>query len=165
MVVKHVNRKGQTFYLHETRTKTGKPKYFFSMKDQGQLAGSMPEGFEVYENPDAQVFFRKKLPRIITDHEVAVVREGLRKHAGGQLCMADVREKHIVIYHSRGGDLYQKVLRFTLVDEDRRTFAAERWCFLGSIDDWIPLSGGGDLAKLVQRYGPHIGKDSFYELM
>ena len=25
MVVKHVNRKGQTFFLHETKTKTGKP--------------------------------------------------------------------------------------------------------------------------------------------
>src|SRR4051812_1847952 len=102
MVVKHVNRKGQTFYLHETRTKTGKPKYSFSMKDDGVLVGAIPEGFEVYENPDAQVFLRKTLPRFITDHEVALVREGLRQHARHRHCMADVREKHLIVYYSEG---------------------------------------------------------------
>ncbi|MGA7496363.1 MAG: hypothetical protein WBX00_06495 [Isosphaeraceae bacterium] len=49
-------------------------------------------------------------------------------------------------------------------EEDRRSFAAERWCFLGSIDDWIPLSDSGDLFKLVRRYGPHTGKESSYEM-
>jgi hypothetical protein len=165
MAVTHVNRKGQTFYLHETRTKTGKPKFFFSMKDDGVLVGSIPEGFEVYENPDAQVFLRKKLPRFITDHEIAAVREGLRKYAKDRPCMADVREKHIVVYYSERGDLYQKVLRFTLVDENSRRFAAERWCFLGSIDDWIHLSGGSELPDLVKKFCPHIGKESFFELM
>jgi len=164
MAVKHVNRKGQTFYLHETKTKTGKPKYFFSMKDEGLLVESIPEGFEIYENPDAQVFLRKELPRLIADDEFAIVRERLRKYARDRRCIADVREGYIVVYYSERGDLYQKVLRFTLIDEDRRNFAAERWCFLGSIDDWIPLSNSGDLSKLVQRYGPYIGKDSFYEL-
>jgi hypothetical protein len=165
MIIKHLNRKGQRFYLHETKTKTGKPKFFYSMKDGGALVGSIPEGFEVYENPDAQVFLRKKLPRFITDPEIAAVREGFRRYAKDRPCMADVREKHIVVYYSERGDLYQKVLRFTLIDEDRRSFAAERWCFLGSIDDWIPLSGGGDLSQLVKRYAPHIGKESFFELM
>ena len=27
--VQHVNRKGDRYYLHQGRTKTGKPKYFF----------------------------------------------------------------------------------------------------------------------------------------
>jgi len=165
MAVKYVNRKGQTFYLHEAKTKTGKPKYFFSMKDEGVLVESIPEGFEVYENPDAQVFLRKKKPQFITNSEIAIVREALRKHAKNQFCMVDVREKQIVVYHSAGGDLYQKVLRFTLINEDSRKFVTERWCFLGSIDDWIHVSGSGDLATLVKKYAPHIGKESFYELM
>ena len=131
MAVKHVNRKGQTFYLHETKTKTGKPKYFFSMKGDGGLVESIPEGFGIYENPDAQVFLRKELPRLIADEEVAIVREGLRKYARDRRCMADVRERHIVVYYSERGDLYQKVLRFTLIDEDRRSFAAERWASSG----------------------------------
>ena len=32
---------------------------------------------------------------------------------------------------------YTKMLRFTLSNPDRRLFTAERWCFRGSIDDWI----------------------------
>jgi hypothetical protein len=164
MAVTHVNRKGQTFYLHETRTKAGKPKYYFSMKSDGPLVGSIPEGHEVYENPDAQVFLRKALPRLITDQEVAVVREGLRRYAKGRHCRADLREWHVIVYHSERGDLYQKVLRFTLVDEGARRFAAERWCFLGSIDGWIDLPGSGDLATLVERYAPHIGRESFFGL-
>jgi len=165
MVVKHVNRKGQTFYLHETKTKTGKPKYFFSMKEEGVLVGSIPEGYEVYENPDAQVFLRKRLPRFITDHEIAIVRDGLHRYAKDRHCISDVREKHVIVYYSEGDNLYQKVLRFTLIDEDQRCFAAERWCFLGSIDNWINLSGGGELARLIERYAPHIGKESFFALM
>jgi hypothetical protein len=164
MPVTHTNRKGQIFYLHETNTRTGKPKYYFSMKADGPLVGSIPEGHEVYENPDAQVFLRKALPRFITDPEVAVVREGLRRHAKDRHCRADLRERYIIVYYSERGDLYQKVLRFTLVDVDARRFAAERWCLLGSIDDWVHLSGSGDLATLVERYVPHVGRESFFEL-
>ena len=40
--------------------------------------------------------------------------------------------------------MYQKMLRFTLDDKGDRTFRVQRWCFKGSIDDWIDLwmSGG-----------------------
>ena len=35
MPVTHVNRKRDTYYLHAGTTKTGKPRYWFSMKDDG----------------------------------------------------------------------------------------------------------------------------------
>ena len=63
---------------------------------------------------------------------------------------------------------YMKVMRFTLVDEKDRTFRVQRWCFRGSIDRWIDLweSGGkGKLSDLVKRFCPHIGQESFFELM
>ena len=62
---------------------------------------------------------------------------------------------------------YMKVLRFTLVDEEKRTFSVQRWCFRGSIDDWIDLwSSGhhGKLLDLVRKFCPHIGQDSFFDL-
>jgi hypothetical protein len=164
MPVTHVNRKRDTYYLHAGTTKTGKSRYWFAKSAEGDLVESIPEGYEVYENPDAQVFLRKEVPRLVSDEEIAIVREGLRKYAKDRRCMADVRERHIIVYYSERGELYLKVLRFTLIDEDHRSFAAERWCFLGSIDDWIPLSNSGKLPKLVQHYGPHIGKESFYDL-
>jgi hypothetical protein len=48
MPVTHTNRKGQIFYLHQTKTRTGKPKCYFAMTADGPLAGSIPEEHEVY---------------------------------------------------------------------------------------------------------------------
>lgn len=55
---------------------------------------------------------------------------------------------------------------FTLQDEDERLFSAERWCYLGSIDAWRPLLGGAaDLESLAAQLLPHVGRESFFELM
>jgi hypothetical protein len=68
MPIQHINRRRQTYYLHERKTKTGTPNYFFSMKSEGSLVEEIPEGYEIYENPNAQVFMRKIQPQIISDH-------------------------------------------------------------------------------------------------
>jgi hypothetical protein len=62
---------------------------------------------------------------------------------------------------------YSPVFRFTLVDPQERLSIAERFCFRGSIDDWMHLAGGGPdpLERLAKRYVKHLGKESFYELM
>ena len=57
------------------------------------------------------------------------------------------------------------MLRFTLIDEGERQYSAERWCFLGAIDDWFFLSGGNSLENLARRYLPHLSRESFFELM
>ena len=75
MPVTHVNRKQDTYYLHAGTTKTGKPRYWFSTKAEGDLVNAIPEGYEVYENPDARVYLRKKPPQIVTPEEVAVVKQ------------------------------------------------------------------------------------------
>jgi hypothetical protein len=60
---------------------------------------------------------------------------------------------------------YTAMLRFTLIDENRRQFAAERWCFRGSIDDWFPIGKPGSLQALAEKYLPHVNRESFFELM
>ena len=61
MMFEYKNRKGKTHYLHVGKTKTGKPKYYFSMKKDGELVDAMPVGYEIYEHPaNAQVFFAQK---------------------------------------------------------------------------------------------------------
>ena len=73
-----------------------------------------------------------------------------------------------VQYHSKRGNIYQKMLRFTLDDKKDRVFRVERWCFIGSIDRWIDLwesGSAGKLSDLVKRFCPHIGQESFFELM
>jgi hypothetical protein len=96
--ITYTNAKGKTYYLHQGTTKTGKPKYYFSMESNGALAESIPEGFEIYENPNAQVFLRKIPPKIITDEERKVVEDGMRKYAGVQDCKIDVKGNAIVVY-------------------------------------------------------------------
>jgi hypothetical protein len=186
MPVTHVNRKRDTYYLHAGKTKAGNPRYWFSKSTEGDLVDAIPEGYEVYENPDAQVFLRKIVLPLVTPAEVAVVKEGLERYAPRQNCVVDIHKEHIVVYHAErlkldfGGfrfgfrDLpvyygnYMKVLRFMLTDEDERTFRVQRWCFKGSIDDWIDLwmsRSEGKLSDLVKKFCPHIGQESFYELM
>jgi hypothetical protein len=60
---------------------------------------------------------------------------------------------------------YTKMMRFELVNPDERVFVVQRWCFRGSVDDWIWVGGPAPLADLVRQYGQHLGKESFYELM
>jgi hypothetical protein len=186
MPVTHVSRKEDSYYLHSGRTKTGKPRYWFSKGEDGELVASIPEGYEIYENPNAQVFLRKIVPQLVTPFEVEVMKKGLVRYAPGQHCIVDVQGDQIVVYHAERVRLdlerfgfglqelppssrsYLKVMRFTLIDDFSRNFRVQRWCFRGSIDGWIDLFDSrsqGNLADLVKRFCPHIGQKSFFELM
>ena len=168
MPVTYVNRYRDTYYLHAGKTKTGKPRYWFSTKAEGDLVDAIPEGYEVYENPDARVYFRKNRASARDPRRDRSGQDGLERYAPDQHCLVDVRKADIIVYHSKRGNMYQKMLRFTLDDKKDRTFRVQRWCFKGSIDDWIDLwvSGGiGKLPDLVREFCPHIGQDSFYDLM
>src|SRR5229473_5590798 len=157
----YTNAKGKTYSLHQGTTKTGKPKYYFSMESAGPLAEAIPEGFEIYENPNAQVFLRRIPPKLITDEERQVVEDGMRKYAEVQDCKIDIKGKTIVVYtphqsveefarlltglnpfisEAKVRELfarsvqYAPMLQFILDDAKRRTFTAQRYCFRGSVD-------------------------------
>ncbi len=40
---------------------------------------------------------------------------------------------------------------YNFVDATRRTFQSQRYCFLGSVDDWIEIGNPGKLSTLVNR--------------
>ena len=190
MPITHVNAKGKTYYLHQGVTKTGKPKYYFSLKNTGTLATAIPAGFEIYETPNAQVLLRKIPPKLITDEERQLVEAGMRQYSDVHDYKIDVKGNAIVIYTAdQDADefsnrlkglnpvigetkareffsslaYYSPMLQFTLEDSERRVFSAQRYCFLGSIDDWIYI-GHGELATLVKTFLKHLGKDSYFEL-
>src|SRR5213592_1955089 len=184
MSITHTNAKGQTFSLYQGTTKTGKPKYHFAMQSEGTLAASIPPGYEIYENPNAQVFLRRIPPRIITDEERHVVKEGMRTYAEVKDYKVDIKGNAIVIYTAdqdmetlaaivfdphasreenarrmqvlRESRHYSDLLRFRLVDDMGRTFQTQRYCFLGSIDDWIDIGKPGTLARQVKTYVKHL---------
>ena len=191
MGIQHVNRKGDTYYLHQGKTKTGKPKWFFSTKKGDCLTESIPEGYEIYENPNSQVFLRKIVPRLVWPEEIALVEQGIRAFAKARHFIVEAKKNAIVVYlPNQDADslmedyrpllgfgrsfpagfieqrlTYTPMMRFVLVDDKKRLFSVDRWCFLGSIDDWFHLASAADLSKQVKKYIPHLGKESFFELM
>lgn len=71
----YTNRHGETYYLHEGTTKTGKPRYFFAKTIRERALDNMPEGFEVAESVNAVVSVRRKTAgtSLVPDEDLAVV--------------------------------------------------------------------------------------------
>jgi hypothetical protein len=69
MPLAYVNAQEKTYDLHPDMTRTGKPTYHFDMKSNGHLANHIPKGYEIRENPNAQVDvrFRQKLLPMTSD--------------------------------------------------------------------------------------------------
>jgi hypothetical protein len=187
MSITHRSRTGKTYYLHTGPKRGGGVQHFFSTKSTGSLAERVPDGFEIHEAVDGKVYLRRAQPKLVRDEEVEVVHSKLAKRQSGFRYKVEARGKVITLHQSedRLGALaaimprlslrtddsleeqfatYQAILRFSLVDPERRLFAPERYCFRGSVDDWISIGPPDTIQKLVARYGKHLGKDSFYEL-
>ena len=69
------------------------------------------------------------------------------------------REKHLKQFGE-----YMPMMRFIIETEESRDFRLQRWCFRGRIDGWIFLAMG-KLDDLLEKYIPHLGKESFFELI
>lgn len=194
MSISHANRKLKTYYLHEGKTKTGKLRYFFSPKAEGNLVEAVPDGYEIYENPNGQVFLRKIADQLITDEELAIVDQGMKRFTQLTHYKVNVKKDVISIFtpdqnvpfilalitaapsaaSKREDEILESVeqtlsysseLRFVLVDQQRRLFQTQRFCYLGRIDDWIDIGPVDQLATLVNTYVKHLGQESFFELM
>ncbi len=101
MPITYTNRKNKTYYLTEGKTKTGKPKYYFSMKTEGKLADEIPAGYEIYEHPsEAQVFLRKQQPRKIAESEERVLEKYLKKLDTNRPYILDARGETVTIFES-----------------------------------------------------------------
>ena len=187
MSVELTSRTGKVYYLHEKLTRTGRTTWFFSQKPDGRLADAIPDGFEIYENVDGQVFLRKKVAQQVLPAELALIDAALRQRGEPWQYRTEVKKDTITVYEA--GEMvgldhmavefgrgplsaaeklqhahYMAVLRFTLVDKKTREFVTERFCFRGSVDDWIHVGGPGRLAGQVGKYVKHVGRESFYEL-
>jgi len=188
MSVIHRSRVGKNYYLHTGPKRGGGLQHFFSTKPSGSLAEQVPDGFEIYETANGQVYLRRAQPKLIHDAEVDLLRRGLAKSRGGRRYKVEARGATIMV-HESGSDLgllcevashlslaeqeriserfahYQPILRFILTEAESRRFAPERYCFLGGVDDWISIGSPDTLAKLAARYLKHLGQESFYELI
>lgn len=191
MPYQYINRKKEAYYLFKKPTKTGRVRYYFSKtQKEGTPVNHLPEAYEVYENPNAVVFLRKKQAPVITREEIAVIDQGMRKYCHLLHYIIDVKKNIIRVFIpdqnvegltnliSKNYSVtksaiqealenvltYSPVMQFVLKDKNERLFQTERYCYLGRIDDWIQIGFPDSLPKLAEIYLQHIDKDSFFEL-
>lgn len=182
----HTSRTGKTYYLHVGPKRGGGTQHYLSTKPKGALSEGIPEGFEIHETVNGQVYLRRKRPQLIRDDEMRCVEDRLPRRRGSRF-KVDVSGKQIIIHESAQdfgwlaqlGPLksatqleqvatqlahYQPVMRFVLVNPEDRIFEPERYCFLGGVDDWIPIGPAGPLPDLAARFLKYLGTEELYEL-
>src|ERR1051326_8215020 len=175
--LEYINRKGQKYYLLAGATKTGKSRYYLSTRASDSCIDVVPPGFEIYENPNGQVFLRKALPKLISDEELEIIESEIARFARLKDSQLDRKLTILTVYvvdqplilidevrtlAERNGRTkieewlnhfrtYSPKLQFVLVDREKRIFQAQRYCYLGSIDDWIDIGETGKLAALAKQ--------------
>ena len=193
MPVTYTNRKGKTYFLCKGQTKTGKPRYFFAREPKGEPVEQIPAGFTIRESINGIVSLAKDRPVLIRAGEIEFVEAEVGRHPKNKRYRVGAKLDRIEIYEMSGPDVenleaifsesglsqpviaesiqkilessshFSAVMRFILIDEDERTFRAQRWCFLGSVDDWIDVDYGS-IQELAGEMIPALGTDEYYEL-
>ena len=187
MPITHTSRTGKRYYLHTGPKRGGGTQYFLSTKPTEPLADKVPDGFEIHETVNGQVYLRRRPPELIRAEEQEFLQRRLPPSKGGTRYQIEVSGESVILHESASDSRvftelashlsvqeqeriserfahYQPIMRFILTDAERRFFAPERYCFRGSVDDWISIGSPAQLKTVVTRYFKHLGKDSFYEL-
>jgi len=188
MGIEHIARSGKTYYLHKIIGAQGKEKYFFSTKSDGILVQAVPDGYEIYENIDAQVFLRRRKKQLIQQDEFDLIQVEINKKKDSWKYKGEIKNNMIIIHEAcqecdwleilspwvnkakveqmeRQIAKYLSVMQFVLINDEERTFQAERYCFRGSIDGWISIGFPDKLNLLANKLISRLGQESFYELM
>lgn len=176
----YISRNGYEYYLHETKTKTGKPKYTFSKKQEGSI-NSIPEGYEIYEPPKGNVFLRKKIVKMFSNDEIKIIEKELQIICKESNYIIDEKKDGIGIYIDEQCNKKASIVSFSMMtmgyiskvyyeptfrfSKIKKNYIIYRFCYLGSIQDWVYLEEGNNLKELCKKYFVHINKESFYELM
>ena len=183
-----------TLYRGQTKTGKPRYYFGRAGQGQGEPVTELPPGFTISESVNGVVSLVKDRPSPIQPEEVAAVEAAVQQHPEAHRYRVAVKHDRIEVYEKVGPDYeavvselhlpglsspglagrlrdleerhaqYTPVLRFILLDPARRWFGAERWCYLGSIDDWLQLGQTGPVAKLAHALIPTLGTDQFYEL-
>jgi len=194
MPITYTNRKGFTYFLNKGVTKTGKPRYYFARERKGEPVEEIPQGYQIEESVNGIVSLVKARRQLILPEESASVEAALQRHPKARNYRVAVKDKQVVIYERIGLDAdemirifeesfpvllgtrkkleeesnrsaqFTPVMRFILDDPETRKYHAERWCYSGSIDDWIYAGHSGKIEQLAKELTPKLGTDAFFEI-
>lgn len=187
--VAYRNRMGTTFYLHEGKTKSGKPRYFMAKSiGEGALA-KVPEGFEICESINGVVSVRRMngARATVPADDIAIVQGAIERCSHLRYYLARAVDSAIVIFQPNPlprqlegmafeygiGHLpadaiaermaraqYAPIMKF---EPQGDQYVAFRMTFRGHGGWSYPLKSG-KLAPLARQMIPSIGTDKFFEL-
>jgi hypothetical protein len=193
MPVTYTNRKGITYYLCQSVTKTGKPRYYFAREPKGEPVEEIPEGFTIVEGVNGLAFLKKDRPAQILPKEVATVEAAVGRHPKSHNYRVSVKHDRIEIHEQVGPDAedlirvleqqglgmpglddriraererharFTPVLRFILASTERRIFRVERMHY-GGRNEWFEIRLTGSVDQLARRLIPKLGTHAFFEL-
>ncbi len=188
----YTNRMGVRYYLHEGRTKTGKPKYFFAKTTRNGALAEMPKGFGVSESINGIVSVKRRKPGEVTapPEDVMVVEDALARHERLRWYKVRAVARAIVIYEpyptpealrelhesysllSRPAstrryieDRMKKATYSSVMkfERDGEGYAAYRMTYRGD-GGWSWPLNTGTLQTLTKKLVPTLGTERFFEL-
>jgi hypothetical protein len=106
MPVTYTNRKGVTYTLCRTTTKTGKARYVF-VRDptDRETVEEIPEGWEIRESVNGVVSLAQAREQHLLPEEVAVVKAALDAHPKAHNYRLDTKPERLVICEREGPDI------------------------------------------------------------
>jgi len=186
------NSRGKSYFIKSKKTKKGNTTYYVTKKEDETCLDEIPTGYEVFEKYDSGLMFiRKKKSSLFSLREINAIKKGLEKNKsiidyrinlhGGELAIYTA-EKEIndtsfeslkdLFYTQSQKSHYKSIwkrfeerMQIKIVqDKSGKYFEVKRYCYRGSVDDWITIGVESDIGVVGDKYLTHIGKDSYYEL-
>ncbi len=116
MPISYTNHKGQTVFLCQGVTKTGKDRYFFSNRAAENALKEIPAGYHIEESVNGVVSLVKDRKQVIQPEEIQVVEEALHRHPKRNNYRVSVKGKQIILHERLGpnvetmADIFGKAL-------------------------------------------------------
>lgn len=171
-VFTHTSQQGTTYYLHRRTDTRGVERYVFAREIGAGALAELPDAYAVVETLNGTVSLARVQPRVILEQEEQLVVAAVNLIPGHAV---EVRKATIMVLegahavdvlgrvHTHGGR-FSPIVRFTLIDKEKRVFDVCRMTYRGD-GGWSRPLRRGPLAELVATTVPHLSEDSFFELV
>jgi hypothetical protein len=183
-----------TLYRGQTSTGKPRYYFGREEKGQGEPVMELPPGFKISESVNGVVSLVKERPSLIQHGEMAIIEEVMAEHPQATRYRIVDKHNRIEIYENSIPDFdalldrlhifvpsrqslveqlytdeeryahYSPVLRFILLDPEKRRFGAERMCYRSSVNGWLKLVETGPLTQLACTLIPTLGTEQFFDL-
>lgn len=186
------NSKGKAYFIKSRKTKKGNTTYYMTKKEDSSCLSEVPEGYEVFEKFDSNVLYIRKRKESLFDlKEINLLQASLQQNDSLADFKVDIDGKILSIYTAdkeindrQFSSLIEPFYSRLQIDEYRsmwirfeermriiihgnkqeREFEIKRYCYRGSVDDWIRVGVESDIKLVVRNYLVHLGRDSYYDL-